>query len=422
MPRAAALALSTFFWVVTDCRGARYIKKLSQLPEPEMLSFAAREPDQGLVCLSQIWNYALACNDVIEGPSMEPIKLTQTVQKGGCAAKVSAAALRGILAKVKFPPAHPELSVDGRHFDDAAVYRLPADADGPSLSMVQTLDFFTPILDSPRLFGRVAACNALSDVYAMGGKPKTAMAILAYPVATFADETIQEVLQGACDMLAEANCCFVGGHSIDDDTLKFGLSVTGFVRSDRVWANTGAKEGDILILTKKLGTGTLAAALKRQAVTEQEMSEAIASMTTLNNAIDYLTPDQLLAIHAATDVTGFGLSGHAYQMAKASDQTFVFDISALPVFADVQNLLEQGFLTKAHRTNREYTSSSLRIAAVADWINLIIHDPQTSGGLLLAVDGSRAREILQQLRKPFPAAAIIGRVAAKTDSSSIIFE
>ena len=186
------------------------------------------------------------------------IRLTQTVQKGGCAAKVSALELRKILAHVKFPNRPRELLIDGSTFDDAAVYKINSE-----LALVQTLDFFTPIVDTPRIFGRIAAANALSDVYAMGGKPITALAILAFPLATLGQTIIVDVLQGATDTVGESKASLVGGHTIDDDTLKFGLSVTGFVHPDRIWSNAGAKPGDVLILTKPLGTGSLTAALKR---------------------------------------------------------------------------------------------------------------------------------------------------------------
>lgn len=189
----------------------------------------------------------------------DPIRLTQTVQKGGCAAKVAALELRKILAEVRFPDVPEELLIGSGTFDDAAIYKV-----SPDLALVQTLDFFTPIVDSPRLFGRIAAANALSDVYAMGGLPKTAMAIFAFPLATLQESVAVEVLQGACDVIAESGAALVGGHTIDDDTMKFGLSVTGFVHPDRVWSNAGAKPGDVLILTKPLGTGTLTAALKRE--------------------------------------------------------------------------------------------------------------------------------------------------------------
>ncbi|MGK5089684.1 selenide, water dikinase SelD [Bdellovibrionota bacterium FG-2] len=336
------------------------------------------------------------------------IRLTQTVKKGGCAAKVSASELRKILGTLNFPPAHPELIVDGRHFDDAAIYKV-----SETQAMVQTLDFFTPIVDDPRTFGRVSACNALSDVYAMGGTPKTAMAILAFPLMAMDSSVITEVLQGACDLLKEAKTCLVGGHSIDDDSLKFGLSVTGFVHPKRVWTNQAAQPGDTLILTKPLGTGTLNAALKFGGLTEADLKDVHASMGRLNNILDFLSEEQNLGIHAATDITGFGLSGHAWQMAKASQQCFEICYDHLPIFEKAPQMLQEEFLTKAHKTNAEYTANGiLDKKGLNNGQTLILHDPQTSGGLLLSVAPEQATAIVSALAPHFPGVAIIGNVSA----------
>lgn len=344
------------------------------------------------------------------------IALTQTVQKGGCAAKVAASELRRILKNVKFPTAHPQLLVDGGLFDDAAIYKVTDE-----VALVQTLDFFTPIVDSPRLFGEIAAANALSDVYAMGGKPKTAMGILAFPLATLSEEVIVDVMQGASDKIAEAGANFVGGHSIDDDTLKFGLSVTGFVHPDKVWSNAGAQPGDHLILTKPLGTGTLTASLKRQQSTEDDIRDALVSMATINNAVDFLTTELTEAVHSATDITGFGLSGHSMQLAQASGVSLRVIFSAIPRFANVFSSLEGGFLTKAHRSNAQYTEEHLDVSALDSLMRLLINDPQTSGGLLLSVDPKHSSQIVQTLRQKFKSAEIIGSVIERQDKS-VIFE
>jgi selenide,water dikinase len=336
------------------------------------------------------------------------IRLTQTVKKGGCAAKVAATELREILAGVRFPPVMPELTVDGRDFDDAAIYRI-----SETVSMVQTLDFFTPILDSPYDFGRVAAANAISDVYAMGGRPVTALAILAFPLGELPNAVITEVMQGACDVIAKSGAALAGGHSIDDDTLKFGLSVTGTVHPDRVWANTGARPGDVLILTKGLGTGVLTAALKREALLESEISHAVESMATLNNSVELLEPAGLAtAVHAATDITGFGLAGHGMQMAKASRVSFDLRMSDIPRLARAEECLEKGFLTKAHRSNRNYTSDFLRLEGLSEVEELLLFDPQTSGGLLLSVAAEKSSAIVETLRSHFPLVREIGTVAA----------
>lgn len=344
------------------------------------------------------------------------VKLTQTVQKGGCAAKVAAAELRKILEKVQFPAAHPELLVDGRYFDDAAIYKVTDE-----IALVQTLDFFTPIVDTPEIFGKIAAANALSDVYAMGGKVKTAMVILAYPTATFENAWVQQLLQGAADVVKQAGGNVVGGHTIDDDTLKLGLSVTGVIHPEKVWTNQKAQVGDDLILTKPLGTGTHTAALKRQEVTEQQIEDVLSSMMKLNNVVDVLTTAQTQFIHAATDITGFGLVGHAKNLAKASRVTLNFKSDLLPQFANTMSSLEKGFLTKAHRTNKEYTLNDVNWSQVTKLLELLICDPQTSGGLLLAVDKNHSQDILQSIKKEFPQACLVGKVE-KLQNETLKFE
>lgn len=335
------------------------------------------------------------------------MKLTQTVQKGGCAAKVPALVLREILSGVHFPPTIPGVSVDGSLFDDAAIFDI-----SPEVSLVQTLDFFTPILDDPYDFGAVAAANSLSDVYAMGGKPRTCMAILAAPLAVLEPRIIQQVMQGACDTIAASGSALVGGHSIDDDTLKFGLSVTGVVHPKQVWKNDGARLGDALILTKPLGTGTLCAGLKRGAYLQSDIADAISSMKRLNNVLDFIGPSK--AIHAATDITGFGLAGHALQMARASQVELKLHFSQLPLLERTLASLELGHLTKAHRSNDEYTRESLSTSLTGS-SRLTLFDPQTSGGLLLSVEATEASAILAQLRPQFPGAAIVGEVRGDRD-------
>jgi selenide,water dikinase len=317
---------------------------------------------------------------------------------------------------VTFPKAHPELMVDGRLFDDAAIYRVSQD-----LALVQTLDFFTPIVDTPKTFGAIAAANSLSDVYAMGGRPKTAMGILAFPLATMPTQVIVDVLQGASDKISESGANFVGGHSIDDDTLKFGLSVTGLVNPERVWSNARAKIGDHLILTKALGTGTMTAALKRREANEADIEEALLSMAQINNAIDFLSEEQQAQVHAATDITGFGFSGHAMQVAKASQVSFHIQAQKLPKFSRAMEFLEKSFLTKAHRTNAQYTQESVRFGNVSPLLQLLTHDPQTSGGLLLSVSPEHSQSILESVRRGFPQAQIIGEVQAVQDAA-LIFE
>lgn len=341
-----------------------------------------------------------------------PIRLTQTVQKGGCAAKVAAQELRIILAQLRFPPAPAELLIGTATFDDAAVYRVSSE-----LALVQTLDFFTPIVDTPKIFGRIAAANALSDVYAMGGIPKTAMAILAFPLGTLENAVITEVLQGACDVIGEAGAALVGGHTIDDDTLKFGLSVTGFVHPDRIWANAGARPGDKLILTKPLGTGTLTAALKRGESDENGISEALESMGQLNDVASLLPKNLVDAIHAATDITGFGLAGHALNMARASGVQLKIESQRLPRFERALEFLGKGFLTKAHRTNADYVKAHSQFENPDPLLQQLVYDPQTSGGLLLSVAKESAQAVLSAIQARFPRAQLIGEVEAASSTS-----
>ena len=332
------------------------------------------------------------------------IRLTQTVQKGGCAAKISAEVLRETLGSLDFSSSDPAVMIDGRDFDDAGIYRV-----SDEIALVQTLDFFTPIVDTPELFGAIASANALSDVYAMGGLPKTCMAILAFPLATLDPMLMREVLDGARKKIAESGSTLVGGHSIDDDTLKFGLSVTGFVHPDRIWSNSGARPGDHLVLTKALGTGTLTAGLKNQDYDEEGIREALDSMSQLNSVPSLLTDEELGWVHSATDITGFGLSGHLQQMSRASRVGFHLRFREIPVFEKSFASLHAENLTKAHRSNESYTHGSLHFET--DLVPIekkILFDPQTSGGLLLSVPAGKSAEILKKIRSRFPKASIIG--------------
>ena len=333
------------------------------------------------------------------------IRLTETVKKGGCAAKLPADELRAVLSGLKLRTTQ-ELMVGTSTMDDAALWDL-----GDGRLMVQTLDFFTPIVDDPYTFGGIAAVNSLSDVYAMGGTPKTAMSILAFPTASLPLEILKPLMAGAIDKIHEAGAFLVGGHSIDDETLKLGFSVTGFVDKNRAWTNAGARIGDILILTKGLGTGTVTSALKLKKASNEVIGGAIASMLTLNKV-----PELVLNfnIHAATDVTGFGLAGHGLQMARASNVAIEVDTRKLPVLAGALDLLREGVLNRAHRTNLRYVEGETTYHNVSEEYRWLTLDPQTSGGLLLAVSESDADSVLNALQAKFPDSAVIGRVTADT--------
>lgn len=332
-----------------------------------------------------------------------PVRLTQTVKKGGCAAKIGAGTLSALLRTLPRPN-HPDLLVGTDLLDDAAVWRIR-----PDLAAVQTLDFFTPILDDPADFGAVAAANALSDVFAMGATPSTAMTILAYPLDTLPLSVLGELMRGAVEVIEEAGAALVGGHSIEDDTLKLGFSVTGFAHPDRLWTNQGARAGDVLILTKAVGTGTLAGALKSGEIGYADMAEAIASMRQVNR-LD-LQDDLHAAVHAATDVTGFGILGHAKHLAEGSGVRLRIDTANVPLLTGARDTLRRGILTKAHTSNARYVQAHVQGREALDevtWLTLV--DPQTSGGLLLSVAREAAEALLEAVRVEFPRAVRIGEV------------
>ncbi len=340
--------------------------------------------------------------------STSPVRLTHTVTKGGCAAKIAAGTLSEVLRALP-AVSHPDLLVGFDRLDDAAVWRVT-----PELAIVQTLDFFTPIVDDPFDFGSVAAANALSDVFAMGARPITALTILAFPLGRLPQSVLTALLAGADATIREAGAHLVGGHSIEDDTLKLGFSVTGLVHPQRLWRNAGARPGDALVLTKALGTGTLAGARKHDEIDADTMRQAIDSMRQVNR-LDL--PDRLhAAVHAATDVTGFGLLGHALHLAQGSGVTLRLDAAAVPRLAGAEDTLRRGILTKAHGSNGHYVSAHVggrEGLAEVDWLTLV--DPQTSGGLLLAVAPEALDALLDHVRERFVRTAVIGRVEPRSE-------
>jgi selenide,water dikinase len=255
--------------------------------------------------------------------------------------------------------------------DDAGVYRL-----SPECALVQTVDFFTPIVDDPFTFGQIAAANALSDVYAMGGRPLTALSVLCYPAKGDLDD-LKEILRGGAEKMIEAGCAVVGGHSVNDDEIKFGYAVTGVVHPERVWTNAGARVGDVLVLTKPIGTGVIATALKRGMAKAEHVDAAVESMTRLNRTE--------AEAHGCTDITGFGLLGHAREMALASGVTLEIDAAALEFLPGALEYSAAGARPGGLNNNREFASCAVRIeGAIDDALEALLYDPQTSGGLLLA--------------------------------------
>ena len=329
------------------------------------------------------------------------VQLTKLAPNCGCAAKVGPGTLAGVLGNLpKF--CDPDLLVGTDTSDDAAVYRVSDD-----LALIQTLDFFTPVADDPYDFGQIAAANALSDVYAMGGVPKTALNIVAFP-KNMDVEILGEILRGGADKVMEAGAVLAGGHTIQDDTPKYGLSVTGFVNPKKFWKNYGAQTGDKLILTKPLGAGIINTAIKADLVSEEARTAVLASMKLLNRSACEVFRE--FEIHACTDITGFGLGGHATEMAAASDRTIVIDTEKLPLLPDVEMYASMGLIPGGAYRNREYANKTGVKSSAVLWKEDVVFDPQTSGGLLAAVKEQDVPHIMEKLNAAGLQAGVIGEV------------
>lgn len=265
------------------------------------------------------------------------------------------------------------------------------------VALVQTIDFFPPLVDDPFLYGQIAAANAMSDVYAMGGRPLTALNIACFPDHELPLSVLHQIIRGAMDKAKEARCLIVGGHTVRDTEIKFGLAVTGLIDPKKVFANSGARPGDLLVLTKPLGTGLITTANKQGDCPETALKAACQSMSTLNRAAaDAMTS---VGAHAATDITGFGLAGHAYEMAMASKITLKIFLRSLPLFPSIPELVEKEFFTRATRTNEEFVSGSLRFeGAVTATQRAVFFDAQTSGGLLIAVPARKAAALVKKAK------------------------
>jgi selenide, water dikinase len=313
------------------------------------------------------------------------------------------------------PPTDPNLIVGVSTHDDAGVYRLTDE-----IALVQTVDFFPPVVDDPFVYGQIAAANALSDVYAMGGVPKTALNLVGFPDQELPMEILGRIIEGGGERCAAAGVTVVGGHTIRDAEVKFGLAVTGLVHPKRVVTNAGAKSGDMLVLTKALGTGIVTTAAKKEQCPPELLSAACASMIALNAA----ACAAMLAVgaHSATDVTGFGLAGHGREMADGSGVTLRIELAKLPVFLGVEEFARQPFLPRASKTNREYTHDILEIRGDPSAPRLeLFFDAQTSGGLLISVPPERADELVAACRKSgAEAAAIIGEVLPRGPKALIV--
>jgi selenide,water dikinase len=286
---------------------------------------------------------------------------------------------------------HPDLIVGTDTSDDAGVFRLRKD-----LAIVNTVDFFTPIVDDPYVFGQIAAANALSDVYAMGGDPVTALNIVAFPRGTLDLEVLGEILKGGAERAREAGAVVLGGHSIIDQELKYGMAVTGAIHPDRVIRNVGVREGDALVLTKRLGTGIITTALKRRKASAASVRAAVSSMVSLNKTASAIM--RRFPVHACSDITGYGLLGHAYEMASGSGVTLVLRSDRLPLLPGAARLAAGGYLTGGCKRNRSYLDGKISVArSVAKDLEEVAFDPQTSGGLLIALPEAKASHLVKAL-------------------------
>lgn len=302
------------------------------------------------------------------------------------------------------------LIVGTEGFSDAGVFEV-----APNLLLVQSLDFFAPLVDDPYVFGQIAAANSLSDVFAMGGTPVTALNIVCFPDDKLGLDILTEILKGGSDKVHESGCTLVGGHSIRDNEIKYGLSVTGTVTRNQLLTNQNAQPGDLLVLTKKLGTGFITTAMKKNKCSEEVANEALSGMATLNKAASDAA--RQFQANASTDITGFGFAIHACEMAQASNITMEVELTKLAILPGALELAKQGFITRANKTNREFSRSMLNIAPTADEALLqIVFDPQTSGGLLLSVPPQHAPDLVDAINAHESSVAqVVGSVHELSD-------
>jgi selenide, water dikinase len=335
------------------------------------------------------------------------IRLTQQVKAGGCASKLAPGSLEAVLAKLP-RQIDENLLVGFDTSDDAGVYRI-----GPELALVQTVDFFTPLVDDPYTFGRIAATNALSDIYAMGGRALTALALVCFPQQDDLG-ALEQIMQGGLSVMREAGCVVVGGHSVKDPEIKFGYAVSGLIDPKRIYTNTGAHAGDVLILTKPIGTGVITTALKQGKAKQSWIDGAIDSMTTLNRSAALVAAREDFEVNAMTDVTGFGLMGHGRELAIGSGVSLHIEVDAVPLIEGARDAVRLGTIPAGLLANREFVGCFVAETSgtqLEEDLITLMYDPQTSGGLLIAVAEKDAGSLLDALRDERIPAAQIGRVS-----------
>lgn len=336
------------------------------------------------------------------------IKLTQMTNSGGWASKIGPEVLADVLSKLPKNECDKNLLVGLETSDDAAVYKLNDDT-----ALIQTLDFFTPMVDDPYVFGQIAAANALSDVYAMGGVPTVCMNIVCFPSCCDMN-VLSEILKGGFDKVKESGALLVGGHTVDDKEPKYGLSVSGIVHPEKVLSNATSKVGDKIILTKPIGVGILNTAMKENLVSDEISKKVIKTMTHLNKYAAKSFDE--IKVNSVTDITGFGLLGHLLEMAKASNVSIKIDSKSVPILDGAIEMASMGIIPSGMYKNKEYISKDVCIKNVSTEIEDIFYDPQTSGGLLVSVDSKNAEKLVSSMLKNGAIEAkIIGEVVKKSD-------
>lgn len=352
-------------------------------------------------------NVCLCAGERLEDAA-EDVALTQFVENAGCASKINQNDLKKVLAGLP-AVSDPRVLVSADTCDDAGVFKLSDDT-----ALVQSVDVFTPVVDDPYLFGQIAAANSVSDIYAMGGCPLTALSIIGFPIETLSHKVMNKILWGGLDKMREAGVVILGGHSIKDKEIKFGFAVTGLIRPSAIVTNSGARPGDRLILTKPLGTGIISFARQLGKASPKALAAAGRSMAELNKAAaeEMAKSD----VTTATDVTGFSLLGHLSEIVRQSRVSAEIYVDSVPVFDGVLDYVRAGLVSGAIERNREYASQFVRAArgASEDLLN-VLYDPQTSGGLLIAVSEAKAAALLRRLhRRGVRAAAVIGRIVSQS--------
>lgn len=343
----------------------------------------------------------------------EDIKLTHMTKTAGWAAKIGPGTLAQVLGNL--PKFHDEnLLVGVETSDDAAIYKV-----NDELALIQTLDFFTPVVDDPYLFGQIAAANSLSDVYAMGGEPRTALNIVGFP-SCLDPKILGRILEGGASKVLEAGAILAGGHSIQDDEPKYGLSVTGFVNPNKIFKNYGSQPGDVIIITKQVGSGLINTAIKAEMAEKSQIDEVVTVMTSLNKKAKEVIENY--PISACTDITGFGLAGHAMEMAASSKVTFEIDVNKVPYIDGALEMAKMGLVPAGTYNNKDYISGDVESINIEECYLDLMYDPQTSGGLLITLQESEVENIMKDFenKNMDTKVAVIGRVLEKQEKSIVL--